>query len=1127
MTIGAQSNKVNAIAWIKEKDSQWREDLKPLSLVSEFPLSKRELQQIATIFGSVQRLKIDDLGSQRDFLHRFPAALVLLFTSVAVDVYEGGEFWPGFWRTCEITSSENPLLAKIWGTEFLNALAKLDFPVFEGLPKKYLGPILMHAGIPNYCLSDYFSLLEVSLKRVGVDPIDVLTWVVPRLAQQFPNVDVPVHRFLEKGGAVALDFVDRTIEMMIRLGKKESIDALELPERIKAGARKYFEVERKRLGRGSLAATYHAMPKATIRLIPYASQLLLQLPAIKNVDSTFAWNISTDSESEPPLIPRIQIGGDQSGIQESVWNINRTVRFIQITARYSPFSQGIDLINEKDPILVFNEEGTLLSSRMSLPSEKVWVLYPIFKDVPPPEFEEHQIAAEEPPLGWEGWNLVYLDLANLKSISLGSSFPTHFVRTQSSVKLLTSGVLPNLTSSGLPLFSERPRIELPADLQANWNVVIRDTVSSAVLKDVHYASSLGALTTVDPFHGISSPLLGKYEIQVRGPLGRGFTQHIIMAEGVTYSSDREWRLFSKKGLDTGCYKFHAEGIEINPNVLELAPNEVRASLNLVANDKRLVANFNPNAMAVSIAISDIPSRWSNGPVRIAVEDLPQARLLLRVPTSLTGPRPHLTLFSSSRELIQEISPENAGEKSLTFTYSLAEIFSTAKSAIESSLVLYVGDDPIQIAHLTPREVATSLVIEDNDLVFQDFTGGEVQAIIWSVFEPWSDPLILTIPSDGRVPLPSEVVAKGTLAVNYERFDPWIVPAITWMPTLGTSTIIEHPIDPDSVTDEVKAIFEKSIVPAPLSESQSWALIAMRNSVPKHLISSFTVRNLTQSLRSNPRTALLALEQCPTTNIIKTKLLVQSRILWSSKIDTLELNEENILFAETQLKEFPLAGALIAIPLLMKDIGRHLTQDLWEAVIINFGEIAESLLTGGPDSAVKAGSFQDIGLFATFPVERRDEIIATLQLVPKPLLEEDTRVRAAIALFEERHTSYLSEVGEGGSARLDFFRKHFHGADFSDGVEILTLRKDSNFGNGWQTLSAQSIGFALTARLACRGDERAKDYLDKNVDAWSAISQFAPLMTAVDIVLAECMVSKLAATIYPVRPPILDRGEEEN
>jgi hypothetical protein len=36
-----------------------------------------------------------------------------------------------------------------WGTAFIDALGRLGMPAFAELPLRYVGPILMHAGIPS------------------------------------------------------------------------------------------------------------------------------------------------------------------------------------------------------------------------------------------------------------------------------------------------------------------------------------------------------------------------------------------------------------------------------------------------------------------------------------------------------------------------------------------------------------------------------------------------------------------------------------------------------------------------------------------------------------------------------------------------------------------------------------------------------------------------------------------------------------------------------------------------------------------------------------------------------------------------------------------------------------------
>jgi hypothetical protein len=53
---------------------------------------------------------------------------------------------------------------------------------------------------------------------------------------------------------------------------------------------------------------------------------------------------------------------------------------------------------------------------------------------------------------------------------------------------------------------------------------------------------------VDPFASAPRPLVGSYEIVVRGPLGRGLSREVVIVEGMMLKTDPPWREFVAGGL---------------------------------------------------------------------------------------------------------------------------------------------------------------------------------------------------------------------------------------------------------------------------------------------------------------------------------------------------------------------------------------------------------------------------------------------------------------------------------------------------------------------------------------------------------------------------------------------------
>jgi hypothetical protein len=152
-------------------------------------------------------------------------------TGIASRAYRRGELWPRLWD--ELGYDGNQGDQAVWGRGFRTALAALGLPTFDDAPLQYLGPILMHAGIPDYCLEDYFRLLD---HRRALDPdLDTesfFAWAKGR-ANRLNNLDKPASRFLTYGSEYAFDFVERTFDLLDRLRERSGgLEVVGLPPRV-------------------------------------------------------------------------------------------------------------------------------------------------------------------------------------------------------------------------------------------------------------------------------------------------------------------------------------------------------------------------------------------------------------------------------------------------------------------------------------------------------------------------------------------------------------------------------------------------------------------------------------------------------------------------------------------------------------------------------------------------------------------------------------------------------------------------------------------------------------------------------------------------------------------------------
>ena len=156
---------------------------------------------------------------------RYPLTFALYLVLEGLYHYIGGDYWSGPRETLGVTSSYTSRA----GDKFRGALRGAGLPTFENLGGHInVAPILAHGGIPNYCLKDFFDLLNWAARHRPA--VDVPTLMDEWAAEGFRvNLDKPAQRFLLHGGDMAEEFVERCLAL---LGEDADPESLDLPLRV-------------------------------------------------------------------------------------------------------------------------------------------------------------------------------------------------------------------------------------------------------------------------------------------------------------------------------------------------------------------------------------------------------------------------------------------------------------------------------------------------------------------------------------------------------------------------------------------------------------------------------------------------------------------------------------------------------------------------------------------------------------------------------------------------------------------------------------------------------------------------------------------------------------------------------
>ena len=438
--------------------------------------------------GALYRKYKVSTGSGVVILDKWRACLVAAMTGVAVTGFAQGAYWPAFWQAARYEGDTND--QHVWGDAFGRAASRLGLPTFPASTQRYVGPILMHAGIPAYCLGDFFELLaERRRQDPGLDADSFLAWATaPGRAQRLAVLDKPAERFLLGGGDYAHDVVDRALDLLDRLTEPDpDLDGVRLPRYMIESARRmlaFGELDltgTRPLGRHGETTRRQAQPR--IALDPYGQGVHVLLPAVGDTPDGIAhWRVTADGETQTVQSRAMWVGAAEAAPQ-TAHPLSRPVRTVLVSlAGREDLATELRLVEQSDPVLFFSEDGRRLTDTVSLPRAQVWIMHPAGREL---AFTGNpgQIAEPAVPFGWDRWRLRLVSLENVQAVGLQGG-RSHPVEMQGRPRLLLGEPLPGVaTPYGSPVYSVPPRLVLPQDIgsEVSWHAEIRRVGSGAAL----------------------------------------------------------------------------------------------------------------------------------------------------------------------------------------------------------------------------------------------------------------------------------------------------------------------------------------------------------------------------------------------------------------------------------------------------------------------------------------------------------------------------------------------------------------------------------------------------------------------------------------------------------------------
>lgn len=1103
---GPRPQKVAPHQLLSIREAEWRPLLASVSLVSEAAVEQRQVDQAAKALGRVFTAQLDN--GQTPGLHRWPACTAAVTVGTATSRYAGGTFWPALWETAGVPASRQDRDA--WGTGFLRSLEVLGVDTFPGMRFRYVDPILMHSGIPTYCLGDLFDLLlHRSRVEPGLDAHGFHLWAVSG-RRRLRDLDVPAIRFIASGGNYALETVERCMHLLELLREDPGANSRDagLPSRFRVPAITALE---RAASRGALPrhVPSSAVRTRTVRprlcLDPFVHGVHVVLPVPEDsVNVDVVWEVTTDDGTY--TVPGRYLWGGGSA-EQNVFAVPRPTRTVSVTPKGAGVREQMALIDPDDPLLVFDDGGAPVGSGTALPPGPVWVLHPVSAQL---EYSEgvQELGSYDVPPGWEGWSLLRLRLERNARIGL-TGYPEHWVRGRERPRLETSEPITGVTTPyGAPVYAERPTVVLPAAEGASvpWQVEVRSAGEGRLLSRVRAESG----EHVHIFEG-EEPVVGSFTVNVRGPLGRGISRQVTLAEGFGACHEPTIRILKAHGLAPARTRLSPpRGGSAEPAVLSFTADTAALPATLRSGTSALPVTVAPPHMGLLLT-REPGARWRTRPLRLDCESVADyGDLLVRFPESgSTRPGPLYVLHSG--DAVQRIDPGpvlGAG----TFRYPLGQAVETAAAKRHLRLALASGAELVPVAVVRPRRLATGAAVEGNHVELDGFPGLEdVSAAVYECGAPWRPPTVLPVSAEGRIDLPDGLA--GTVRILLAVDDPWsITDWPRWPDTGDPNTVVcdlpGRPQGSDLEEERLCSAFHEGTELGALKLTHGNAVrlwrvlgesrVLSRSGVPPELIAACAA-----ALGRSPVTSLLAHGAAEPTPDESVGSLVTGGIATVAAGGRVPVDQAAELW-----HRLPAAAALATsdlLPLVDPETPSPEHVELLEQLEQRCGPVAIALLKGESDPARFAGRFDSAAeQLALMPEEQVAALWREAGVVPRALLDQDSRTQAALGLFSSRNRPELDRVRHAAS---DIAQSVLSAAVRLSPVyrrPVTELLEPRHFAGAsrWRNLPAASLAMALTARLAARSVPAFASLAHAQRSLWGDLARTAPDIVRIDIVLAE-------------------------
>ena len=529
----------------------WEETLKTqlaaIDLIGELDLSTEQTADIALLIRTAAYTR-GSSGVVDWLLYHHPRTLVVFLVFQGIYGYESGDFWSAI---CDAIGAPNTgNYTQELGRAFENAIRRLGLS-HPSAGHRFVGAILGHGGIPRKSLPDFFEhMMQPSVTRsdlTGLTAAELIQEWLDRSSRY--HVDKPVLRFLQYGGPVAEDFVNRCRHMLQDYGETGEIppaEQLGLPASVVEAYQKWANDP------GRTAVIRPSGPRLRspqIVLDPWGSGVSVLLPEqqipIAQSLIRVRWIVASDKDSSE-IVTRVRRVDFDLKSEMIRYPLAGPARRFAIRLYFGSDLQRewiFEGVEDDCSIIAFDPEtGTILPSTKRLPARPLWILsssnarLKIDEKPADPRFLE---VFPILPWQWRRWKGREIDLNEASNLTVesGSASRSYLVIQGQVLRRpeLVEGNRVSLIDNAVPLFAQ----ELPLlrvwtqtdgsaeDTLPRWRLELRNEWDADPVIDrrdrlIELSSYLrrdSGVVDLPMMALLGDKPIGQYRLRVLGPLG--------------------------------------------------------------------------------------------------------------------------------------------------------------------------------------------------------------------------------------------------------------------------------------------------------------------------------------------------------------------------------------------------------------------------------------------------------------------------------------------------------------------------------------------------------------------------------------------------------------------------------